>query len=589
MAWQELFTVLVLAGIVYALARDLAPPAGVMVGGMVAVMVAGVVTVDQAVSGFSNPAPITIAALYVLARAIEKTGALAPILSKMLGRSSSDRITLARLLAPTAAVSGFINNTPIVAMLMPQVEAWARQHRKSPSAVLMPLSFAAILGGTMTLTGTATNIVVSGLLAEAGEPPLAFFELAWVGIPVAILGLVVLVLTTPLLLPARRSVQEQSAEEFREFILDMKVTAGGPMDGVTVEQAGLRHLTGVFLVQIERDGETSAPVAPHNTLRGGDLLRFAGRADTVVDLQARPGLETTENRHVSHIASGESAFFEAVIGADSPLVGHTVRDVSFRSRYQAAVIAVHRSGQRVNAKIGDVKMRVGDTLLLLADPGFKSRWADRRDFLLISPLRAAPPVASPKAWYVFLIGAGIVAVAASGVLPLVTAALLGATLLVLTGTVTPGEARSSVDLDVIITIAAAFSLSFALIESGLAERIALGVVELVGGMGVVPVLIAITILTFLMTEIITAKASVPLVIPIAFAAAAAMGADPRPFAIAVAVAGALGFLSPIGYPTNTMVYGPGGYRYTDYLRLGMPLTLIVLICASVIIPLRWPL
>jgi len=571
------------------LARNWLPPAGAMVGAMVAVLVPGVVTPAQAFAGFSNPAPITIAALYVVARAVEKTGVLAPVVGWMLGGRDNDRATLTRVAVPTTAISGFLNNTPIVAMLIPQLEAWSRAHNRSVSRYLMPLSFAAILGGALTLMGTATNIIASGLLEAIGEEPLGFFEITWVGVPIAVVGVVALIILSPIVLPDRRSARGSAEEEIREFVVDMTVVPGGSIDDMSVEDADLRSLSSVFLASLERNGETIAPLTPSTHLHGGDRLRFVGRADDIVDLHSMTGLVSPERDQAAELDSGQIGFFEAVIGADSPLIGRGVRESGFRSRYQAAIIAVHRAGERIDDKIGDIELRVGDTLLLIADPGFKARWGDRRAFLLISPMRPAPPASSPKAPFVTAVGVGIVVLAVSGITPLVTAALLGALILVVGRAVTPGEARRSIDLDVVVTIGAAFGLAAAIEVSGLGSHLAGWIIDIAAPFGQVAILAAVVIATVVLKEVITNKGSVLLLTPIAFSIATATGGNPRGYAIAIAVASALSFLTPIGYQTNTMVYGPGGYRFGDYLRLGLPLTIIAFIGIVAIVPMRWPL
>ncbi|MCL1598046.1 MAG: SLC13 family permease [Actinomycetia bacterium] len=589
MSWEAWYTLAVVVVTMVVLARNWLPPAGAMGGAMIAVLVPGIVTPAQAFAGFSNPAPITIAALYVVARAVEKTGVLSPVVGWMLGGRDSDRSTLARVTVPTTAMSGFLNNTPIVAMLIPQLEAWSRAHDRSVSRYLMPLSFAAILGGAVTLMGTATNIIASGLLEAIGEEPLGFFEITWVGLPIAIVALVALIVLSPIVLPERRSASGSAEEEVREFVVDMIVVSDGPIDGISVQDAGLRSLTSVFLASLERQGETIAPVAPSTRLHGGDRLRFVGRSGDVVDLHAISGLGSPEQDQVTRLDSGQMRFFEAVIGGGSPLIGRSVREAGFRSRYQAAIVAVHRAGERVDDKVGDIVIRVGDTLLLISDPGFKDRWGDRRAFLLISPMRPAPPVSSPKAPFVALVGVGMVVLAVSGVMPLVTAALLAALILVVGGAVTSGEARRSINLDIIVTIAAAFGLAAAMEVSGLGSYLADRIIDIAAPFGQVAVLAAIVFATMVLKEIITNKGSVLLLTPIAFSIAAATGGNPRGYAIAIAVASALAFLTPIGYQTNTMVYGPGGYRFTDYFRLGFPLTVISFIGIVAIVPLKWPL
>jgi len=588
-SWEAWYTLAVVVATMVVLARNWLPPGGAMVGAMVAVLVPGILTPAQAFAGFSNPAPITIASLYVVARAVEKTGVLAPIVAWMLGDREGERSALARVALPTATISGFLNNTPIVAMLIPQLEARSRAHDRSVSRYLMPLSFAAILGGAVTLMGTATNIIASGLLESIGEEPLGFFEITWVGLPIAIVGLFTVVALSPIVLPDRRSARGSAEEAIREFVVDMTVMPNGPIDGASVENAGLRNLSSVFLVSLEREQETLAPITPSTILHGADRLRFVGRADDVVDLHAIGGLTSPEQDQVVELDTGQMRFFEAVIGADSPLIGRGVRESGFRSRYQAAIVAVHRAGERVDDKIGDIELRVGDTLLLISDPGFKDRWGDRRAFLLISPLRPATPVSGPKAPLIATVGIGIVALAVSGVMPLVTASLLGALILVVGRAVTPGEARRSINLDVVVTIAAAFGLATAIEVSGLGAQLAEWIVDIAAPFGQIAVLAAIVAVAVVLKEIITNKGAVLLLTPIAFSVAAATGGNPRGYAIAIAVASALSFLTPIGYQTNTMVYGPGGYRFSDYLRLGIPLTVITFVAILAIVPVKWPL
>ena len=585
MSWEAWFCLGVVIVVLITLVRDLVAPAVAMAGGMVAVLVAGIVTPSEALSGFSNPAPLTVAALFILARAVEKTGALTPIVQAVLGKNGSVRGSLARLVAPTTAASAFLNNTPIVAMLLPQVRAWAEARGRSPSLYLMPLSFAALLGGVVTVIGTSTNLVISGLLEAAGEPALGFFEITAVGLPIAIVGGVVLVLLTPKLLPIRRSVRQEAEDETRHFVVDMVVEEAGQINGRTVEAAGLRHLSGSFLATLERDGELLAPVAPDTILRTGDRLRFVGKSDDVLDLQTTRGLRSAEAGHF--LETDQARYFEAVIGADSPLVGNTLRDADFRSRYQAAVLAIHRAGQRVDAKLGQVDLRVGDTLLLVADGGFLERWRDRGDFLLVSGSKTTPPPANKNAWLVGAVTLGIVLGASLDLIPILNASLLAAFVLVGLKVLTPGEARSAVDLNVILVIASAFGVAAAVDKSGLAAIVAGGMVDAFDGFGDRGILLGVVLATVILTGVVNNNASALLMFPIAVATAGATAIQARGFAIAVAVASSVDFLTPIGYQTNTMVYGPGGYRFGDYARLGAPLTLLVVAVLVVLVPMRW--
>ncbi|HXG44602.1 MAG TPA: SLC13 family permease, partial [Gemmatimonadales bacterium] len=311
MTWQAWYTLAVTLVALWLLARETYAPANIMLGAVIALLLGRVITPAEAFAGFGNSAPITVAALYILARGVERTGLMLPLLHAVLGRGQG-RGSLARLTASSAAASAFLNNTPLVAMLISPVTDWAERTGQSPSRFLMPLSYAVILGGVVTLIGTSTNLVVSGLLDAKTGRPMGLFEITPFGLPVALVGVTVLILTAQRLLPERRPARRDLGENLREFTVSMEVVAGGPLDGRTVEEAGLRNLQGVFLAELERQGEQVAPVASTTVLRGGDRLLFVGRVDTIVDLQAIRGLVSSEERHLAAFGSAGHTFFEAV-------------------------------------------------------------------------------------------------------------------------------------------------------------------------------------------------------------------------------------------------------------------------------------
>lgn len=585
-AW---ITAAVIVVVLVALVRQWASPWATVLGGTLSLLILGVLTPQQAFTGFSNPAPITVAALYVLAAGIEKTGALGAVLERALGRKGRYRRPMLRLLTPTVGASAFLNNTPIVAMLIPQVTAWADRRGISASKFLMPVSFAALVGGMITVIGTSTNIVVSGQMTELGLAEIGFFEVGKLGLPIALIALVFLVAAAPKLLPSRRTAREEIEGEGRRFSIEMVVRPGGPVDGRTVEQARLRSLPGLFVTSVDRGDTVIAPVRPDTVLRGGNRLRFVGSVDKVVGAQVMPGLESAELKHVLDLDSPTVNYFEAVVGHQSPLVGRTLKEAGFRATYQAAVLGIHRSGQLLDGQLGGQPIRVGDTLILVSDPDFRERWRDRADFLLIANLAGAPPIASArKAWIPVSVLLVVVALATWGVLPILQGALLGAVVLVAAKVLTPMEARRSIDVEVVLVIAAAFGLAAAMESTGLAATIAQGMVSVFGHFGPMGVLLGIVATTMLMTEMITNNAAALLMLPIAVTGATSVGLDPRGVAIAVAVAASASFLTPIGYQTNMMVYGPGGYRFTDFIRLGWPLTLLVLVAIVALSPLMWP-
>jgi di/tricarboxylate transporter len=595
MSFDAILTLAVLLGVLVGLVSERFSPALTALAGVVVLLVAGVVDGPDAFAGFSNSAPLTVAALYVVAAAAARTRVMENAVAFFARRDRttepSERGTLARVVIPTAASSAFLNNTPIVAMAIPPVMAWARRTGRSPSKYLMPVSFAAVVGGTITLIGTSTNLVVDGLLKDYGEPGMGLFEIGAVGLPFAIISVAVMIVLTPILLPARRAPSEDVDLDSREFTVEMVVTdAATSIVGKSVSEGGLRNLIGVYLVEVERDGHRISSVRPDEIIAAGDRLTFAGNVTRVLDLQQIPGLASAEERHFAGVGSAiERRLFEAVIAPGSALVGTTLKEIGFRGRYGGAVIAIHRADERVDEKPGDVVLRVGDVLLVLAGPAFRPNAGGPRDFLVVSPLDGEGPPREEKAPIVGLAIVGLIALAGFGVLDILAASFLAAFVVVGFKVLTPSEARDAVDLDVVILIAASFGLGRAIEGSGLADNLANVLVEPFGRFGDLGLLFGVLLATIVVTEMIANNAAAVLVFPVAMSTAVSAGLDPRPFAIAVALGASSSFITPIGYQTNMMVYGIGGYRFTDFTRLGFPLVIVMVTCAMIFIPLAWPL
>ena len=356
-------------------------------------------------------------------------------------------------------------------MTIPGVLSWTRRTGRSPSRYLMPVSFAAIVGGTITLIGTSTNLVVSGLLEDAGYPPMGLWEIGKVGLPFAIAGLVTMVLLTPLLLPERRAPSETADADAREFTIEMIVTDEPGIAGQSVAEGGLRSLQGVFLVEVERDGHRISSVRPDEILAAGDRLTFAGNVSRVLDLQEMRGLASAEERHFAAAGSAlDRRLYEAVVAPASGLVGRTLKDVGFRGRYGGAVIAIHRASEHVPGKLGDVPLHAGDVLLVLSGPAFRPRALDRRDFLVVAPLAGEGPPREEKAPWVALITVALLVLVGTGVLDILLGAFLAAFAVVALRILTPTEARDAVDIDVIVVIAASFGIGAAIESSGLAAE-----------------------------------------------------------------------------------------------------------------------
>lgn len=579
-AWLTvLVVVLILVGLIF----EVASPAVLVFSGVVVLLLLGVLDAEGALSGFSNPAPFTVGALFVVARAVSKTGAIRPFTQSLMGSTGVVRRPLLRMLVPTTIASGFMNNIPLVAMMIPEISAWARKRGSDVSRFLLPLSYGAIFGGLLTVIGTSTNLVVAGQMSGAGLEPFGFFEVGLVGLPIAIVGIPLIVAVSPRVL--RRAKGDSSPEDNEKgFFVEMEVETKGHLDGKTVDEAGLRHLQGVFLVSVERSDAIIAPANPATVLRGGDQLRFVGRVDQVLDLESIRGLRHAEHDEVKEVTTVGASYFTVAIGGDSPLVGRTLKQIGFRSQYQAAVVAIHRAGERIDAKLGEVPLRTGDALVVISDPGFKARWQNRPDFLLVAELGAEADPVAPGRGRTLIVLAAMVVVAATGILPILHAALAAATLMIVLRVLTPDEARRALDLEVLGVIAAAFGLAAAVEQSGLADTVANGLIDSFGSFGEVGVLVGVVVATVALTELVTNNAAALLMFPIALAASSAAGVEPRGMAIAVAIAASASFLTPIGYQTNTMVYGPGGYQLSHYLKAGMPITLIAITAIVILVP-----
>jgi di/tricarboxylate transporter len=588
LTWEGWFSVAVVALVVGLLAATRLAADIVLVAGVTILLLSGVLTPPEALAGLANEGMATVAVLYVVAAALRETGAIGWIVQGVLGRPRNLSGAQLRLMAPVVGLSAFLNNTPVVAMFLPAVVDWARQNRLPVSKLLIPLSYAAILGGTLTLIGTSTNLVVSGLMsAHPSLPGLAMFDITWVGLPSVVVGVAYLVFLGRWLLPDRKPVMSD-LDDARQYTVEMMVQAGSPLVGKTIEEAGLRHLPGMFLVEIERDGAILPAIGPHQRLRDNDRLVFAGIVDSVVDLQRIRGLVPASDQVFKlAVPRPERCLTEAVVSDSCPLVGKSIREGRFRNVYNAAVIAVARNGERIQRKIGDIVLRPGDTLLLEAEPGFVDRQHNSRDFFLVSRLPDSRPLREDRAFIAVAILIGMVVVATLEWMSMLQAAMLAAGLLLLTRCITGNAARGAVDWEVLIAIAASFGLGHALEKTGAAQFIAASMIQLAQGDPWVT-LAVVYLVTMLFTELITNNAAAVLVFPIALATSGSLGVSFMPFAIAIMMAASASFATPIGYQTNLMVYGPGGYRFTDYFRVGIPLNLLLALVTISLAPLIWP-
>lgn len=598
MDWFAGVVVLTVVAVLVLLGTNRFSPLAILLGALGVLVLAGSesFTPTMALAGFGNEGMITIAVLYVVGAGVRETGAIGFLATKVLGQPKTYASAQARLVLPVAAMSAFVNNTPLVAVLLPVVEDWGRKMRLATSKLLIPLSFAAVLGGLGTLIGTSTNLLVAGQLKAATGHQIGFFDISWVGVPCMITGIIYMLTIGGRLLPERKPPMVQ-VQNPKEYTLEMSVDPKSPLVGKTIEAAGLRHLPGVYLMEIDRGGQTIPSVGPQEKLQANDQLVFVGVTDSVVDLQRFPGLKlATDQVFKLQGARDGRTLGEAVVSHTSPMMGKSIREGRFRTTYGAAVVAVARNGERINRKIGDIILEPGDTLLIEAPPEFFDRYRDSRDFYLVSRIDGYVPPKHDRAWISLTIMGLMIAVAGTGLLSMLQASLLAAGAMMLTKCVTIESVRRSMDVDVLLCIAAALGLGKALEVSGAAEYAVerlLGIIDshALAAIGIGPAmaaLVVIYLMAMVASELLTNNAAAALLLPFGLATAETLGVSYMPYVIAIMIAASAAFATPIGYQTHLMVFGPGGYKFSDFVKAGVPLDIVIFITAMIAIPLAFP-
>lgn len=565
----------------------------VLIFGLLVLLLSGVLQPSEAFSGFANEGMLTVAFLYVVARGLSNTGAAEWVATNMLGKPKSLGLAQLRLMAPVAVMSSVVNNTPVVALMIPAVMGWAKRVKFPVSQLLMPLSYAAIIGGACTLIGTSTNLVVYGLLVEASASDainsadkLGFFDLALVGVPCVLVVLGYVILFSRVLLKNDASDEETQFGDSRQYTMEMLIDNDSPLVGNSIEQADLRNLQGAFLIEIERQGHLITAVGPQQKLQAGDRLVFAGDVESIVDLQNRRGLRPADDQ-IFKIDSERSDrhLVEVVISNNFPQLGKTIKEGRFRSTYGAAIIAVAREGQRLRSRIGDIVLKPGDTLLIEAGRSFERQQRYVKDFLMVRAIDYRP-LSHERMGIALLIFSVMIGCAALRVVSMLEAAMLAATFMILTRCLRVEEARASVDWQVLLVIGASIGLGAALDKTGAAAQLANA---FLGSISDSPMLILAMLfaVTAGLSAMISNVAAAVIMFPIAAALSTELGLSLTPFAVTLMIAASASFSTPIGYQTNLMVYGPGKYRFTDFLKMGVPLTFLVGVTTVLLVPLFW--
>ena len=578
----------VISACLIALVATRYPPESILLSGVLVMITAGVITPGEAILGVANEGLVTVAFLYLVAQGVQDTGGIYALVRALLTNDGRLWEAQSRMMVVVASMSAFLNNTPVVATFMPAVREWASSREIPPSKLLIPLSYSAILGGTCTLIGTSTNVVINDLMIKSGQGGLQFFELAWVGVPCAVLGILYILFVGKWLLPSRGGATD-AFKNTKEYTVEMVIQQGCELIDRTIGDAGLRQLAGLYLVEVHRGKTVVAPVAPEFQLSIGDRLVFTGLPESIADLRKYRGLVPADNPIFGIGGShGERCFIEAVVSRENPMVGTTIRDGHFRNHYNAAVIAVSRYGERISKKVGDIELQPSDTLLLEGHASFVNVFRNSRDFLLLHLVKDSLAPKFDKAWIAWLCVIGMIVLAASNTVSILHSAMLATAIMFATGCCTMERARIAIDFRVLLVLVSALAFGVAIQKIGLGDQIADQIAAL-SYVSPLVLLIVVYFTTVLLTELITNMAAAVLAYSITSQVVESMGLPLEPFAVAIMIAASASFISPIGYQTNLMVYGPGGYRFTDFARIGVPLSLLVALIALTIIPFVWPL
>ncbi len=555
---------------------------------LAALLLLGLVTPAEGLSGFSNPATVTVAAMFVLSAGLGRTGAVAAI-GRMLVRFGRGEVTLLVLImVSVGVVSAFINNTGAVAVMLPIVIAAAAARKVSPSRLLIPLSYASQFGGVCTLIGTSTNLLVSAISDSAGYGAFSMFEFGLLGLAMFAAGTLYVLTVGRFLLPRRRGGQLSEDYGLGEYVTELRVMEDSPLAGRSIAESELEKNHGVHVIELLRDDSRIWSPAAHK-LQAGDVLLVRAKVRELLNLKADARLEVDQEFKVRDEAlkDEELAMVEVLVAPRSRLVGNTLSGLEFHRRYSAVVLGVQRRGEMLREKFNEVRLNFGDALLLLGPKDDIERLRGDPDLIVLDEV-TGPGLHAGKAPFALLVVAGVVAAASTGLAPIVVAALVGCVVLLLLRCITLEDAYTAIDWRVIFLLAGILPLGIAMQNSGAAQLIADHAIAVSGQFGPIAMLAALYLLTALLTEAMSNNASAVLLAPIAIAAAEGLGVDPKPFLMAVTFAASTSFATPVGYQTNTMVYSAGGYRFSDFLKVGVPLNIVFAILAVVLIPLIWP-
>ncbi|MEZ9019251.1 SLC13 family permease [Vibrio lentus] len=572
--WQQGFVLAILLGIITCLLVTRIKPSFIFAGAAFIAFMAGMIDLSSLANNFTNSSLLTLILLILASSALEKTR----LISWVSRNISEGRLgtVVAKLGISTALLSSFTNNTAVVVSLIGAIK---RNQQHAPSKLLIPLSYAAILGGTLTLIGTSTNLIINSFVEDAGLPSLNFFTPTLIGLAVLIGGVLILI---PLsyFLPS----YDDGSQDDLPYFLEARVEPGSPLVGRSVSENNLRALRKLFLAEVIRDGKTTASIDPDFILQARDRLLFCGDVESVATLQEIQGLTLFGQHHLN----GQS-FVEVVVSSSASFCNKTLKTSQFRDRFDAVVVAIRRGHERLEGGLGNITLTAGDTLILVPGKRFEEqRQQHNKEFVLMNDLDSSAKLDADKSTFVLLGFASVIGLALAEVVPIIKGLAGFLLLLVAFGVVQLGELRRRFPVDIVVIVGSALSIAQLMISSGLSERMGLMFMEAFNGWGVFGALVATYFMTLVLTELVTNNAAAALSFPIGYSMAIGYGVDPMPFIMAVLFGASASFISPYGYQTNLLVYSVGNYHLTDYLRIGIPISIVYSGLVLTLIPYFFP-
>ncbi|KAB0463111.1 potassium transporter TrkA [Vibrio kanaloae] len=572
--WQQGFVLAILLGIITCLLVTRIKPSFIFAGAAFIAFMAGLIDLSSLANNFTNSSLLTLILLILASSALEKTR----LISWVSRNISEGRLgtVVAKLGISTALLSSFTNNTAVVVSLIGAIK---RNQQHAPSQLLIPLSYAAILGGTLTLIGTSTNLIINSFVEDAGLPSLNFFTPTLIGLAVLVGGVLILI---PLsyFLPS----YDDGSQDDLPYFLEARVEPGSPLVGRSVSENNLRALRKLFLAEVIRDGKTTASIDPNFILQARDRLLFCGDVESVATLQEIQGLTLFGQHHLN----GQS-FVEVVVSSSASFCNKTLKTSQFRDRFDAVVVAIRRGHERLEGGLGNITLTAGDTLILVPGKRFEEqRQQHNKEFVLMNDLDSSAKLDADKSTLVLFGFASVIGLALADVLPIIKGLAVFLLLLVAFGVVQLGELRRRFPVDIVVIVGSALSIAQLMISSGLSERMGLMFMEAFNGWGVFGALVATYFMTLVLTELVTNNAAAALSFPIGYSMAVGYGVDPMPFIMAVLFGASASFISPYGYQTNLLVYSVGNYHLTDYLRIGIPISIVYSGLVLTLIPYFFP-